>query len=57
MQEARRAGNWATAGFILGGVGLATASVLWFVRPFSSTPAPQTQIGLGPNAVVVRGHF
>lgn len=57
MQEARRAGNWSTAGFILGGVGLATASVLWFVRPFSSAPPAQTQVGLGPNAVVVRGHF
>lgn len=56
MDEARTAGNWATAGFILGGVGLATASVLWFVRPFSSAPA-RTQVGLGVNAVVVRGHF
>ncbi len=56
MDEARTAGNWATAGFIVGGVGLTAASLLWFVRPFSG-PAARTQIGVGPNAFIVRGNF
>jgi hypothetical protein len=57
MQDARTAGNRATAAFIVGGVGLAAASVLWFVRPFSSVPAAQAEVGLGVNAVLVRGRF
>jgi tetratricopeptide (TPR) repeat protein len=57
MDEARTAGDRATAGFIIGAAGLAAASVLWFVRPFSSEPRSETQVGVGPNGVVVRGTF
>jgi hypothetical protein len=57
MQDARTAGDRATVGFIVGGVGLAAASLLWFVRPFSSAPAPQTQVGVGASGVVLRGRF
>jgi len=56
MQDARVAGNRATAGFIVGGVGLAAASVLWFVRPFSSRPS-SAQIGFGVTSLTVRGQF
>jgi len=57
MQDARTAGDRATVGFIVGGAGLAAASLLWFVRPFSSAPGPQTQVGVAVNGVVVRGRF
>jgi hypothetical protein len=57
MREARAAGDRATVGFIIGGVGLAAASVLWFVRPFSSQSQPPTQVGVGPSGVVLRGAF
>lgn len=56
MNEARTAGDRATVSFIVAGVGLTAASVLWFVRPFSPRQT-QTQIGVAPGGVVLRGQF
>jgi hypothetical protein len=55
MDEARVAGNRATASFVVAGVALSTAAVLWFVRPFSSPRS--AQVGVGPGALLVRGAF
>jgi hypothetical protein len=55
MKSARTAGNISTAAFIVGGIGLGAAAVLWFV-PFGREGQPQTaQVGLGPGTVRVRG--
>jgi len=57
MSDARVAGDRATAGFIVGGLGLAAASVLWFVRPFGSSPLVEAQLGVGTSGVALRGRF
>lgn len=57
MQDARRAGDRSTASFIVGGLGLAAASVLWFVRPFSGSALGEAQLGVGAGGVAVRGRF
>lgn len=57
MEEARTAGDRATVAFILGGVGLTTASVLWFVRPFSSARPARAEVSVGPSSILVRGNF
>ena len=57
--DALAAGNISTIGFVVGGVGLATGAVLWFVLPSSSSQttegrqAARTRVGLTPNAVTV----
>ncbi|MGC4091036.1 MAG: hypothetical protein QM756_24810 [Polyangiaceae bacterium] len=51
-KDARSAGNLATVGFIVGGVGLAAAAVLWFTAPQTSG---QAQVGFGLDGVRVRG--
>lgn len=56
MEEARRAGNVSTAGFIVGGVGLGAAAVLWFVRPFGD-PEQRVALEIGPSSLRVRGRF
>jgi hypothetical protein len=56
MDEARSAGNLSTASFIVGGVGLGAAAVLWLARPFGNGAA-QAEIGLGPAAIRVRGRW
>jgi hypothetical protein len=56
MEDARRAGTVSTVGFIVGGVGLGAAAVLWFVRPFGRE-APALEVGLGPAAVRVAGRW
>jgi hypothetical protein len=53
--QARTAGNLSTVGFIVGGVGLAAAAVLWFTAP-SSSERP-TDVGIGPGGVQLRGRF
>ncbi len=55
MDEARVAGNRATVSFVVAGVALSTAAVLWFVRPFSSPGS--AQVGVGPGGLLVRGAF
>ena len=54
MDDAIVAGNRATACFIVAGVGLGVAGVLWFVRPFDSTDPTPTQVGIGPGRVELR---
>jgi hypothetical protein len=51
--SARSAGNAATVGFIVGGVGLAAGAVLWF----TAKPSASTQIGFGPGSVELKGSW
>jgi hypothetical protein len=51
--DAASAGNVATIGFIIGGVGLVGGAVLWLTAP--SAGAAKTQVGLGPEGLRVRG--
>jgi serine/threonine-protein kinase len=48
--KARSSGNVSTAAFIVGGVGLAAASVLWFTAPHS-----KVEVGLGIGTMQVAG--
>jgi hypothetical protein len=49
--DAASAGNISTVGFIIGGVGIAGAAVLWFTAPKSST----TRVGFGPGSLQLKG--
>jgi hypothetical protein len=51
--DAASKGNVSTIGFIIGGVGVAGAAVLWFTAPSSS--GSSTQVGFGPGALQVKG--
>jgi hypothetical protein len=51
--DAGAAGNLSTIGFIVGGVGLAGAAVLWFMAP--SSGASTAQVGIGPGALQLKG--
>lgn len=51
--DAGTAANVSTALFIVGGVGLAAAAVLWFTAPSSSS----THVGVGPGGIQVKGTF
>jgi hypothetical protein len=53
--EARSAGNIATVGFIVGGVGLVGAATLWFVVRPEESRVPTAQLRLGPNGLSLRG--
>ena len=44
-------GNISTIGFIVGGVGVAGAVVLWLTAPTSSS----AQVGFGPGSLQVKG--
>lgn len=55
--EAHAAGTLSTVSFIVGGVGLGAAAVLWFVRPFGDEGVNSVEVGLGPSALSVRGSF
>lgn len=46
-------GNVSTIGFVIGGVGIAGAAVLWFTAP--SSGGSSTQVGFGPGALQVKG--
>jgi hypothetical protein len=56
MADARTAGTVSTVSFIVGGVGLGAAAVLWFARPFGREAAA-VEVGLGPAAIRVAGHW
>jgi hypothetical protein len=56
MDDARSAGNISTVGFIVGGVGLGAATVLWVTSPSGNEPVA-AEIGLGPAAIQVRGRW
>jgi hypothetical protein len=56
MEDARSAGTVSTVGFIVGGVGLGAAAVLWFVRPFGREAAA-VEVGVGPAAIRVAGRW
>jgi hypothetical protein len=52
------AGNVSTVGFVLGGVGIAGAAVLWFTAPRStgaSAGAASARVGLGPGGISLKG--
>jgi len=48
-------GNVSTIGFVIGGVGIAGAAVLWFTAP--SSGGSSTQVGFGPGVLRVKGTF
>jgi hypothetical protein len=52
--QAGSTGNISTIGFIVGGVALAGAAVLWFTAP-SSNGAASTQVGVGPGSIQLKG--
>jgi hypothetical protein len=56
MEDARSAGTVSTVSFIVGGVGLGAAAVLWFARPFGREAAT-VEVGLGPTAIRVAGRW
>lgn len=53
--DARRSGNIATAGWILGGVGLASAVALFWTDRAKRTDRPTAQLRLGPTSIVIGG--
>jgi hypothetical protein len=53
-EDAITAGNVSTAGFIVGGVGLAAAGVLWFTASPNAPGASQTALGFGPSELKLR---
>jgi hypothetical protein len=54
MDSARAAGNVSTVAFVVGGVGLGAAAVLWFV-PFGRPAATGTaELGFGPGTARLR---
>lgn len=52
--DAKSAGNVSTALFIVGGVGLAGAAVLWFTAP-STSRGSGPQFGVSPSGLQLRG--
>ncbi len=52
--DAGSTGNISTAAFIVGGVGVVGAALLWFSAPHSSAGA-SAQVGVGPGALEVKG--
>lgn len=52
--DARSAGNVSTVAFVVGGVGIASAAVLWFTAKRNAS-APSAQLELTPRAVQLRG--
>jgi len=59
--DAYLAGNLATVGAIVTGVGVASATVLWIVLPspaakeYGSSPSKSLEVGVGPAAFSVKG--
>jgi len=56
--DARKAGNWSTVGFIVGGVGLAAGSVLWLTAPAEPHhEQARLRLGVGPLGVRLSGSY
>ncbi len=55
-QEALTAGNLSTLGFVVGGIGLTAATVLWFTLDSSDQPRG-TRVGLGVGNVNLEGRW
>lgn len=55
MQDARVAGDRATVSFVVGGLGLGAATVLWFARPFGRHERGAVRVGVTPSALQVTG--
>jgi len=53
--NATSSGTVSTIGFIVGGVGVAAAAVLWFTAP--TTKGTTAQVGFGPGGLQVRGSW
>jgi hypothetical protein len=51
--DAKSTANVSTVGFVVGGIGLAGAAVLWFTAPAGSDA--RAQVGIGPGALRVSG--
>jgi hypothetical protein len=49
--------DWSTAGYVLAGVGLAGAVVLWVTAPRSSTHDTSIELRLGPRGADLVGSF
>jgi hypothetical protein len=56
MDSARSAGTLSTVSFIVGGVGLGAAAVLWFAMP-KARDGVSAELGVGPAALELRGRF
>ncbi|HEY0464493.1 MAG TPA: hypothetical protein VGC79_09805 [Polyangiaceae bacterium] len=54
--DAHAAGNVSTVAMIVGGVGLASAAVLWFTAPHSS-PQASARLGVGVGSLQIKGQF
>ncbi|HEX8795218.1 MAG TPA: hypothetical protein VF765_29925 [Polyangiaceae bacterium] len=52
--DAATTGNLSTAGFIVGGIGLAGGAVLWITAP-STDGAPTVGVGLAPGSIQLNG--
>ncbi len=55
LAAARAAGNRSTVAFVIGGVGLGAAAVLWFVRPFGESSS--AELAVGPGTLAIHGKF
>ncbi|HET9933542.1 MAG TPA: hypothetical protein VFQ35_22710, partial [Polyangiaceae bacterium] len=53
LESARSAGNWSTASFIVGGLGLGAGALLWFWP----THENDTQLAVGLGSVKLQGRF
>jgi hypothetical protein len=51
--DARSAGNWSTAGFVVGALGLGAGAVLWFTA--GSPSSERTSVEVGIEHVALRG--
>jgi hypothetical protein len=54
---ARTLGNASTAGFVIGGAGVAAGVVLLVVRRSAAPPAPAPTVTVGPGSLLVAGRF
>ncbi len=55
--SATAAGDVSTVAFVVGGVALAGAAVLWFTAPSSKEPAPKVRAGVSTNGLRFEGSF